>query len=398
MRRPPSTSSGAIISALCIFGLHCCCLVLCACAQSSVQTLDAGWPALTAMSIPEVVLPGPSETAQFTRDGKKLMIVAESSVRIWDTQKWDPIGIPLRPERGSNFIKASFDATGERVLTVAYTDSDSFSRESDEVKVWEVRTGTQVGPPIRHRGKSVTDADISPNGDLIATANWHDRTVHIWCATTGELIHSFDHHQEIEWVQFDWTGAMLITTGWQTHTWDIQTRQARKVLPSNAVTDAGRARPGISATGRIVVPAAGGFEVYDLDRGALLLRKLFLVDSRLFVAFLAISQDGSRVVVSVSGQLSVWDVDSGNELVSYPSTEWKARLGPGGTLLALASGEHRGIWDLRADHRLHSGTPEELWRDIAFSPDGRRIAISAAERTIVRTIKWITPDHSTESR
>jgi len=56
------------------------------------------------------------------------------------------------------------------------------------VRIWEVSTGEQLMPPLRH-SKAVRSVSWSPDGSRLASAGM-DARISVWNATTGERLHS----------------------------------------------------------------------------------------------------------------------------------------------------------------------------------------------------------------
>jgi WD40 repeat protein len=121
-----------------------------------------------------------------------------------------------------------------------------------------------------------------------------------------------------------------------------------------------------------------------------------------------LSQDGSRLAVSFErdrpGQptvLTVWDADSGKELMSRESKGyapvWAATFSRDGRQLAWADNAGLHIWDGGTTRQLSEG-PTYI-NDLVLSPDGRHLAVSTTREVqildvaagrVVRTLggKW----------
>jgi WD40 repeat protein len=92
------------------------------------------------------------------------------------------------------------------------------------------------------------------------------------------------------------------------------------------------------------------------------------------------SADGSRLVSSDIAGARVWDVTTGREILSLPSTAYVfcATFSPDGKRVATGHGEGSVVlWDASSGVKLQtlSGHKTCVWA-IAFSPDGSRIASS----------------------
>lgn len=112
----------------------------------------------------------------FSRDGKKLAIIDGSiSVLSFPQLEWlHQLKLP-----DSSFTSARFDPSSEHLLGV--------SRQG--TGLWDVETGKQLYNLMSQDGEQVLSADISPDGDRIATASWSDgATIRLWSVHTGEML------------------------------------------------------------------------------------------------------------------------------------------------------------------------------------------------------------------
>jgi WD40 repeat protein/serine/threonine protein kinase len=193
---------------------------------------------------------------------------------------------------------------------------------------------------------------------------------------------------------------------------DAATGAARAVLRGHTVavwhvTVNPGARWVATGSGRNALPdLTGEVKVWDGETG----RPLFeLTEKGLGVTRLALSPDGDRLAVAgvrpVPGAhgetialapfLTIFAVADGKRLrhFSSPDNLWGALAFSGdGRRLAAASGERRSVllWDLDADEPVvtHNGPDQAL--DVAFSPDGRRLAL--AGRPMVKLLDALTGD------
>ena len=68
---------------------------------------------------------------------------------------------------------ATFDPTGERVVTAAHHTA----------RIWDAKTGEPIGKPLEHED-TVNSAAFDPKGERVVTAS-ADKTARIWDASTG---------------------------------------------------------------------------------------------------------------------------------------------------------------------------------------------------------------------
>jgi WD40 repeat protein len=95
---------------------------------------------------------------------------------------------------------------------------------------------------------------------------------------------------------------------------------------------------------------------------------------------IAYSDDGEHLVTAgQDGAAKVWDSDSGEEMLSlsHPAAVQVATFGPGRTLVGTTSGDGMArIWDATTGQTLRVlvGHVTHTIPDLAFSPDGKRLA------------------------
>jgi WD40 repeat protein/serine/threonine protein kinase len=110
---------------------------------------------------------------------------------------------------------------------------------------------------------------------------------------------------------------------------------------------------------------------------------------------LAFSPDGTRIVAGygrfnfsdVTGYAKLWDATTGEEVIDklpgHPGGVWSVAFSPDGRQVALSSSDLVEVWDLETRKpnltlRGHTG----LLYTVAFSPDGRYLASGGLDRTI----------------
>ena len=95
---------------------------------------------------------------------------------------------------------------------------------------------------------------------------------------------------------------------------------------------------------------------------------------------------GARFVASGSDEVTVWDVASGEALITWPQPDWVTALAwhPHLELLATGHDDHVvRVWDLRKHRAIHElRAHKSAISALAFSADGKKLASAGEERII----------------
>ena len=282
-------------------------------------------------------------------------------------------GLTLRGHRGS-VLAAAYSPDGSQIVT---------SSEDHTARVWDARTGQQIGPALEH-GDDVRMAEFSPDGTRVVTAS-DDHTARVWEAATGQPVGQpmRGNEHEVRFARFSPDGT-LVGTGAEeglAQVWNAATGE--RVGPG--VTYRGDIfQVNFSPDGRRIVVANAIGKAGILDaRTQKPLAESLPHGSNIFTA--AFSPEGQRILTaSADGTARVWDAASGSPTGPvFRHGYWvaSAAFNREATRVVTASWDHTArVWDAVSGQPV---TPPLRHADAvfgaSFSPDSARVATASRD-------------------
>jgi WD40 repeat protein/DNA-binding SARP family transcriptional activator/energy-coupling factor transporter ATP-binding protein EcfA2 len=233
-----------------------------------------------------------------------------------------------------------------------------------------------------HAGEVLAVA-YSQDGKLLATAG-RDTTAKLWDAATGtELVTLRGHSLIVEDVAFSPDGKILATASDDktVKLWDVESWKELRTLDVN---DDVVWNVSFSADGKLLATAGEATaKMWNVDTGQLLLTFEGQYGP---VAF---SPVGNQLATSSNdGTTKIWDVETGAEILSLPYAANILAFSPDGKRLATANTELK-VWNVTTGDELVSATGfTAIVRGIAFNPDGSQIATGGQDGTVILWDSW----------
>jgi WD40 repeat protein len=356
----------------------------------------------------------------FSPGSERLVTVGrDGASSVWDLPTAGPPRRLIGLAHGGEAAGAGFSADGRRLLTwgggrptrVHDADSGKLLRElggagqlaavgragrvvavaaERTVVLWDLETGRQEGPALRHGGE-VRFLAFSPDAGRLAAA-CADGNACLWDLTAGQLAClSLRHGASVGRAAFSRDGTALLTVGGQAaRVWDARTgRPLSGPLPTNQTAWDGAFSP----DGTLVATASGdrAARVWALPPRDRLTPPLAHDGEVVHAQF---SPDGRLLATACGdGHVRLYDARTGR-LVRPP---WKhgsyvlhlAFHPAGDRLLSAADDGTARIWQVADGGRPALVLEHEEVRRVAFSPDGR-IAVTAGGDGTARL--WNTAD------
>ncbi len=249
-------------------------------------------------------------------------------------------------------------------------------------------------------GANIVGLAFSPDGKLIATGN--GKSVKLWDATNGQELKTLSGHTDLIWsVAFSPDSKQLASGSHDksVKVWDIAKGDEIKTLTGK---DGAFLSVAFSPDGKWLAGATSYGESYVMlweTRNWKESQRLSPIHGQVWS--IAFSPDSQRLVTaSDSGRAAIWDVPSGDELLSLQDRQGQhgqdhmqshrdkqmksvAFNHDGSRIVTAADSGSIKIWDAKTEQKLHelSGHAKDA-RDAAFSPDGKWVASGGGDSLV----------------
>jgi WD40 repeat protein/serine/threonine protein kinase len=349
----------------------------------------------------------PCACLSYSQDGRRLAVgyrEPDSSVRLWDVATGQRIA--AMGGHTNTVEKVVFSPDGTRLASCSMDQT---------VRLWNGITGQAVAVLRGHTGE-VRRGGFTPDGKYFVSAS-HDRTLRMWNSANGELVTVLRGHDGRVTDMAISPDGRTIASASDDHTirlWDTELAARNGVLQGHGsyVYDVA-----IRPDGGQIASASwdGTVRLWDPTTGRQT-HMFRLPDGDNKVGCVAYHPDGHRLVsVSRMRRITIWNLTTGTPLheIEAPTGGWtgdsRAAFNPQGNLLAVGSAaDNVRLFDPDSGALVAvlaifpQGTDETVGnvRDVAFSPDGTLLAISAYDKTVhiwdvsTRTERHILSGHT----
>ncbi len=344
---------------------------------------------------------------EFSPDGQRVIVpLLDGTVRLVPVDGAGPPTV-LGEHEGAVWV-ARFSRDGTQAVSAG---------DDHSVRVWSLATGESTVLP--HPGLTLYGVDFSPDGKRVATAS-DDGAVRIWNADGRGRPRIISASKEaVDWVEFSEDGRRLVTAGddavvrvfdarggppldeltghkgivlraaFVPHTDTIVSGGEDQTLRRWASAPAAMLQAPVTTAsfrpdGRQVLTGSpsGPLRIWNPEAGSV--RALPGHRSASFPQF---SADGLRAIsAGWDGTARLWDLTSGRQTVVFSAPDVKlfaATIDPAGRRIAVAGGRQEiVVQNLDGGDRQVLSGHSGVVRDVAFSPDGTRLASASDDGTV----------------
>ncbi|QRW13370.1 WD repeat-containing protein [Ceratobasidium sp. AG-Ba] len=305
----------------------------------------------------------------------------DNTVRIWDIRSGKQVG-------------QSLDGHTSGVSSVGYSPDGAYivsGSDDNTVRIWDARTGKQVGQSLDGHTSGVWSVGYSPDGAYIVSGS-DDNTVRIWDARTGKQVgQSLDGHTSgVYSVGYSPDGAYIVSGSHDKtmRIWDARTgKQVGQSLdghtsPVNSV--------GYSPDGAYIVSGSDDntVRIWDARTGKQVGQSLDGHTSP--VNSVGYSPDGAYIVSgSWDNTVRIWDARTGKQvgqsLDGHTSPVSSVGYSPDGAYIVSGSSDKTvRIWDARTGKQVGQsldGHTSAVF-SVGYSPDGAYIVSGSSDNTV----------------
>lgn len=305
-----------------------------------------------------------------SRDSKKVLTGGDRFVLVWDWPSAKQTGkIDLGAKRSPSYMRICAD--GKRAEIVVWGES--------ALRFFDLQTGKELPGPTEAHRSPINGLAIARDGKIVTSGN--DNTIRVWDLHSGRQLHEYQSHHPLGATTLslspdghlvatgDYNGGKVLLherdTGRLLRTIDPGWQQVHSVefAPNGSLL----AISGDAVRPNNQVASQPFFVIWDLKLNREVQRLKPAVRAPIF------SPDRRHLACISEGRVQLLEIATGRECRSFPDKDPRnLAFSPDGRVLAIDGPKGFSLWELASGkERWRTQAPAEWARGIRFSPDGR---------------------------
>ncbi|MCG9128055.1 PD40 domain-containing protein [Candidatus Poribacteria bacterium] len=308
----------------------------------------------------------------YSPDGSKLAVASTIGVWLYDTKTYEEL--KLFTDNTDYFHFVNFSPDGNTLIGVIHDYDSSYT-----IQIWDVITGDLVST-FKGELHRIFYTIFNPNSKTVALIGRNGNSIHLWNLITEDFKELNGHIPDVQNIVFCPDGKTLASGGKDEviRLWDVDSGELKHTFAGHALSiDFLK----YSYDGKMIVSYGGDNNIcaWNVESGELL---HIISDVEDGVSDLDLADDGETLATANSnGLIQTWNIIKGRKLDEFKSNthiefvQFSSDRGiiaayddNGTTLLFSSNG-------LELRHTLKMIGRESI-NDLAFSPDGRMVAVS----------------------
>jgi WD40 repeat protein/cytochrome c-type biogenesis protein CcmH/NrfG len=317
------------------------------------------WDITTGQQITS--LPGAKGGMAFSPDGSILVSGSHDGVILWDVATHRPIGQPL--DISSSCI--SFSPDGKLLASVTWKE------KKETITLWDIEKHQLLAQLPQEHESYISSLAFHPDGTILASGD-EDGNIILWDIATHQLLAQLSREVPNEQQGSEYAA----TLGWRLKNTGLAFSPNGKILASTFERD-------------ILLWDVATYK----PLGEPLRAHSYQVED------IAFSPDG-EILASLGwdNTILLWNIDEPRSLRSVFAPEAEegrlATFSPDNKLIAFSSEDNVSIWNITTKQPVYNYHLEQI-QDMAFSPDGKHLAVGSADIPLI-VIDLVTFQHHQE--
>ncbi len=330
----------------------------------------------------------------FSPDNKFIVSVGDNDIiKIWDSSTGAEL-MTLRGHEG-RVNSVAFSLDGKRIAS---------GSADNTIKVWDIATGENM-LTFRGHERSVNSVAFNPDGKQIVSGSG-DNTIKVWDVSADhESTRFVGHKEKIHSVAFSPDGRCIVSASQDgiVKVWEVESgTETMSILASGGYLFS----TALSPDGKYIASPSywdNTVKLWDAVTGVETLR---LRGHEALITSVAFSPDNKQVASGgLDKTIKIWDVATAKEVITlhgHTKTVVSIAFSPDGKHIASAGSDLKlravldregeiKVWNAATGANLITLRHDNLYSNVAFSPDGTKIVCGSSDGTI-KVWDWATGD------